>query len=430
VPDDLLDMEPVPTGDRPGRFAFLSRLAVDTRPLKHRDFRNLWIGQGISTIGGMIGTVAVPYQVYSLTHSTLAVGLLGLAALVPLLVVPLWGGAIADAGDRRAVLLRTEVGMVAVTTLFLVNSLLPNPQVWALYVLEAAAVSVYSLGRPAMASLTPRLVPEDQIAAASSVQSIYESFAAVAGPAAGGILIAAIGISGAFAIDLATYAASFVALAALPRIPPSEEADRVSLRSIVEGFRYVLRSQPLIGIFAVDTSAMVFGMPSALFPAYADHFGGGASTLGYLYAAPYAGALVGSLLSGWTTHVHRFGIAITISACLWGIAIIAFGLVDPLWLALVCLAFAGGADFFSAVLRGTMLMRVTPDHMRGRLSGIEFTQVAGAPNLGNLEAGIVASVFNLRTAVVSGGVLCVVGCAVVALALPGFLRYDVRRERT
>jgi MFS family permease len=375
VPDDLLDMEPVPTGDRPGRFAFLSRLAVDTRPLKHRDFRNLWIGQGISTIGGMIG-------------------------------------------------------MVGVTSLFLVNSLLPNPQVWALYVLEAAAVSVYSLGRPAMASLTPRLVPEDQIAAASSVQSIYESFAAVAGPAAGGILIAAIGISGAFAIDLATYAASFVALAALPRIPPSEEADRVSVRSIVEGFRYVLRSQPLIGIFAVDTSAMVFGMPSALFPAYADHFGGGASTLGYLYAAPYAGALVGSLLSGWTTHVHRFGIAITISACMWGVAIIAFGLVDPLWLALVCLAFAGGADFFSAVLRGTMLMRVTPDHMRGRLSGIEFTQVAGAPNLGNLEAGIVASVFNLRTAVVSGGVLCVVGCAVVALALPGFLRYDVRRERT
>jgi MFS family permease len=427
VSEELLPPEPVPTGDRPSHLAFLGRLAVDTRPLRHRDFRNLWIGQAISTIGGMIGTVAVPYQVYSLTHSTLAVGLLGLAALVPLLVVPLLGGAIADAGDRRAVLLRTEVGMVGVTGLFLGNSLLPHPKVWALYVLEAAAVSIYSLGRPAMASLTPRLVPEDQIAAASSVQSIYESFAAVAGPAAGGILIAAVGISGAFAIDLATYTASIVALAALPRIPPSEEADRVSLRSILEGFRYVWHRQPLIGIFAVDTAAMVFGMPSALFPAYAEHFGGGASTLGFLYAAPYAGALVGSLLSGWTTHVHRFGIAITISACAWGAAIVGFGLVSPLWLALVMLAIAGGADFFSAVLRGTMLMRVTPDHMRGRLSGIEFTQVAGAPNLGNLEAGVVASIFSLRAAVVSGGVLCVIACALTALALPRFLRYDARR---
>jgi len=427
VPDeDLQSPDPVPAGDRPGRLGFFSRLAVDTRPLRHRDFRNLWIGQAISTLGGMIGTVAIPYQMYSLTHSTLAVGLLGLAALVPLLVVPLVGGAIADAGDRRAVLLRTEAGMVVVTSLFLANSLLEHPQVWALYVLEAAAVSVFSLGRPAMASLTPRLVPEEQIAAASSVQSIYESFAAVAGPAAGGILIAAVGISGAFAIDLATYAASIVALAKLPHIPPSEEAERVSVRSIVDGFRYVLRNQPLIGIFAVDTSAMVFGMPSALFPAYAEHFGGGASTLGYLYAAPYAGALVGSLLSGWTSHVHRFGIAITISACLWGAAIVGFGLASSLGLALVFLAFAGGADFYSAVLRGTMLMRATPDHLRGRLSGIEFMQVAGAPNLGNLESGVVASVFSLRTAVVSGGVLCIAGCALVALLLPKFLRYDVR----
>ena len=425
--DDPTIPDPLPTGDRPGRLGLLSRLAVDTRPLRHRDFRNLWIGQAISTLGGMIGTVAVPFQVYELTHSTLAVGMLGLAALVPLLVVPLVGGAIADAGDRRAVLLRTEVGMVAVTGVFLGNSLLPHPQVWALYVLEAVAVSVYSLGRPAMASLAPRLVPEDEIAAAASVQSIYESFAAVAGPAAGGLLIAAVGISGAFAIDLATYAASLVALSALPRIPPAEDAARVGLRSILDGFRYVRRNQPLIGIFAVDTSAMVFGMPSALFPAYAEHFGGGPSTLGYLYAAPYAGALAGSLLSGWTTHVHRYGIAITVCASAWGAAIVGFGLVSPLWLALVFLAFAGGADFFSAVLRSTMLMRVTPDAMRGRLSGIEFTQVAGAPNLGNLEAGIVASLFSLRAAVVSGGVLCVAGCIATALALPRFLRYDARR---
>ena len=418
-----LHFEP-PPDERPG---ILARFVVDTRPLRVPHFRRLWFGQAISLMGSMISFVAVPYQLYQLTHSTVQVGLLAVADLIPLLTLAMVGGTIADAVDRRRLLLITEVGFALTSLALAWNASLEHPHVWALYVLEAAAVSVFSLGRPAMASLTPRLVPEDQIAAASSVQSIYESFAAVAGPAAGGILIAAVGISGAFAIDLATYAASFVALAKLPHIPPSEEAERVSLRSIVDGFRYVLHNQPLIGIFAVDTAAMVFGMPSALFPAYAEHFGGGASTLGYLYAAPYAGALVGSLLSGWTSHVHRFGIAITISACLWGAAIVGFGLVSSLGLALVFLAFAGGADFYSAVLRGTMLMRVTPDHLRGRLSGIEFTQVAGAPNLGNLEAGIVASIFNLRTAVVSGGVLCIVGCALAALLLPKFLRYDVRR---
>ena len=427
--DEPLDREPVPAGDRPARLGLLTRLAIDTRPLRQRDFRNLWIGQAVSTIGAMIGTVAVPYQVYQLSRSTLAVGMLGLAALLPLLVVPLVGGAIADAGDRRTVLLRTETGMAVVTALFLANALLPHPQLWALYVLEAAAVTVYSLGRPAMSSLTPRLVPEDQLAAASSVQSVYESFAAVAGPAAGGLLIAAVGIAGAFAIDLATYAASLVALAALPRIPPAADAERPSVRAIVDGFRFLKGRQALIGIFAVDTNAMIFGMPSALFPAYADHFGGGASTLGYLYAAPYAGALAGSLVSGWTTHLRRQGLAITVCASAWGAAIAGFGLVDALWPALALLAVAGGADFFSAVLRGTMLMTATPDHMRGRLSGIEFTQVAGAPNLGNLEAGVVASLTSLRFAVVSGGVLCVVGCVATALALPGFLRYDSRARR-
>lgn len=419
--------EPVPSGDRAGRLAFLSRLTLDTRPLRHRDFRNLWIGQAVSTIGGMIGTVAVPYQMYELTGSTLAVGLLGLAALVPLLVVPLIGGAIADAGDRRTVLLRTETGMSIVTFLFLANALLPHPQVWALFVLEALAVSIYGLGRPAMSSLTPRLVPDDEIAAASALTSVYFGLAAMAGPAVGGILIALLGVPWTYGIDLATYATSFIALWALPRIPPSEEADRPSVRSILDGFRFLKGKQALLGIFAVDANAMIFGMPSALFPALAVHrYGGGASTLGYLYAAPYAGAFAGSLVSGWTSHVRRQGLAVTIAACAWGAAIVGFGLANSLWPALVLLALAGGADFFSAVLRDTMLMRATPDHMRGRLSGIEFAQVAGAPNLGNLEAGVVASIFSVRASIVSGGVLCIAGCVVTALALPGFLRYDSR----
>lgn len=378
-------------------------------------------------VGAEIGTVAVPYQVYRLTHSTALVGLLGLAALVPLLVVPLVGGALADALDRRTVLLRTETGMAVVSALFLVNSLLPNPQVWALYVLLGLAVAIFSLGRPAMSSLPPRLVPDDEIAAASALSSVYNSLASVGGPAVGGVLIAAAGVPWAYGIDLVTYVASFLVLWLLPRLPPLEHVERPSLRSIAEGFRFLKGRQALLGIFIVDTNAMVFGMPSALFPAFALHtLGGSAATVGYLYAAPYAGALIGSLLSGWTSHVRRQGLAVTVAACTWGAAIAGFGLTSSLWPALVFLALAGGADFFSAVLRSTMLLRSTPDHLRGRLSGIEFMQVAGAPNIGDLEAGVLASLTSLRFSIVSGGVLCIAGCAATALALPRFLHYDAR----
>ena len=405
----------------------LGRARIDLRPLRRRHFRNLWLGQAISSIGAEIAVVAVPYQAYTLTHSTAVVGLLGLASLAPLLVVPLVGGALADAVDRRTLLLRTETGMAIVAGLFLVNSLLAQPRVWALFVLQALAVGIFSLGRPAMATLTPRLVPDEELEAAMAVESVYGSLAAVGGPALGGLLIAAAGVPWTYAIDLVTYAASFVALALLPRFAPSQDAERPSLRSIVEGFRFLISRQALLGIFAVDTSAMVFGMPSALFPAIALHqLGGNAATVGYLYAAPYAGALLGSLVSGWTSHVRHQGVAVTIAACVWGAAIATFGFTTTLWPALVLLAIAGGADFFSAVLRSTMLVRVTPRHLLGRLSGIEWAQVAAAPNLGDVEAGVLASLTSIRFSVVSGGVFCIVGCAAVALALPGFRRYDSR----
>ena len=408
----------------------LGRARIDLRPLRRRDFRNLWLGQSISSIGAEISTVAVPYQAYTLTHSTAVVGLLGLAALVPLLIVPLVGGAIADALDRRTVLLRTETGMAVVTALFLVNSLLLHPRVWALFVLQALAVAIFSLGRPAMATLTPRLVPNEELEAAMAVENVYSSLASVGGPAVGGLLIAAAGVPWTYGIDLVTYAASFVALALLPKLEPAENVERPSIRSILEGFRYLTGRQALIGIFVVDTNAMIFGMPSALFPAIALHqLHGNAATVGYLYAAPYAGALVGSLFSGWTSHVRRQGLAVTIAACLWGLAIAAFGFATSLWPALVLLAIAGGADFFSAVLRSTILVRSTPPHLLGRLSGIEFMQVASAPNLGDVEAGVLASLTSLRFSVVSGGLLCVVGCAATALVLPGFLQYDSRDPR-
>jgi len=401
------------------------RLHVDTRPLRRRDFRNLWLGQMVSTIGAEIAVVAVPFQVYELTGSTALVGLLGLASLVPLLFVPLVGGAFADALDRRTVVLVTETGLAAVTALFLVNALMPSPQVWALFVLQALAVAVYSFGRPALASLAPRLVPDEELAAANSLSSVYSSLSSVAGPAVGGLIIATAGVPWTFGIDAATYAASLLVIWWLPKLPPLEEVDRPSFRAILDGFRFLKGRQALIGIFAIDTNAMVFGMPSALFPAIALHrLHGTASTVGYLYAAPYAGALFCSLLSGWCSHVRRMGLGITVMACLWGAAIAGFGLTSSLVPALVLLAIAGGADFYSAVLRSTMLLRSTPDHLRGRLLGIEFMQVASAPSLGDLEAGVLASLTSLRFSIVSGGVACIAGCVVTALALPRFLNYD------
>jgi len=296
-------------------------------------------------------------------------------------------------------------------------------------VLQGLAVAVYSFGRPALASLAPRLVPDEELAAANSLTSVYSSLSSVAGPALGGVIIATAGVPWTFGIDAATYAASLVVIGWLPKLPPLAEVDRPSFRSIVDGFRFLKGRQALIGIFAIDTNAMVFGMPSALFPAIALHrLHGTASTVGYLYAAPYAGALACSLLSGWCSHVRRMGLGITIMACLWGGAIAGFGLTTSLWPALVLLAVAGGADFYSAVLRSTMLLRSTPDHLRGRLLGIEFMQVASAPSLGDLEAGVLASLTSLRFSIVSGGVACIAGCVVTALALPRFLSYDARSD--
>ena len=379
----------------------------------------------VSTIGAEIAVVAVPFQVYKLTGSTALVGLLGLASLIPLLFVPLIGGAFADALDRRTVVLVTETGLAAVSGLFLVNALLATPQVWALFVLQSFAVAVYSFGRPALASLAPRLVPDGELAAANSLTSVYSSLSSVAGPAVGGVIIATAGVPWTFGIDAATYAASLLVIWWLPKLPPLEEVDRLSFRSIVDGFRFLKGRQALIGIFAIDTNAMVFGMPSALFPAIALHrLHGTASTVGYLYAAPYAGALFCSLLSGWCSHIRRMGLGITVMACLWGAAIAGFGLTTSLVPALVLLAIAGGADFYSAVLRSTMLLRSTPDHLRGRLLGIEFMQVASAPSLGDLEAGVLASLTSLRFSIVSGGVACIAGCVVTTLALPRFLNYD------
>jgi MFS family permease len=414
----------------PPERGLLARIAVDIRPLRgSRDFRRLWFGTGISAIGSQVTTVAIPFQLYDLTRSTLLVGLLGLAALVPLLIVPIYGGAVADAVDRRRMLLLSDVALMLVTGGLLVNALLPHPRAWFLFVAEALGTAAYGFQRPARNALTPRLVPDDQLLAAIAVEDLVSNLARVAGPALAGVLIAAVGLASAFGIDIATFAASLLSIWLLPPSPPAPDADRPSLQSILDGFRLVRRRKALLGIFVVDTNAMIFGMPRSLFPAFAEKLGGGPGVLGLMYGAPFAGALVASISSGWMMHVRRQGLGVCVAAAAWGVAIALFGFATSVWLTLVLLAAAGAADFISAVLRGNILLTVTPDSMRGRLSGIELAQVAGAPELGNVEAGIVASLTSVRTSIVSGGVLTVLGTIAVALALPGFVRYDARNPQ-
>jgi len=428
VADDQLPQDELPpSADRPGLRSRFARVAVDTRPLREsRNFRLLWTGQAVSFLGSEITLVAIPFQVYELTGSTLAV-LISLFELVPLLAFALVGGAIADATDRRRLILLTEIGFMAVTGGLVVNALLPEPRVWILYLLAALSVACWSLGAPAMRSLVPLLVKEEQIPAAMALEGIYGNLGAVAGPALGGILIATIGLPLTYGLDVLTFAASLATVWALPSFPPVPDADRAGVRSMLEGLRFVRNRKILLAIFLVDTNAMIFGMPSALFPAVADRqFDAGAEVVGFLYAAPYAGALVASLLSGWMGQIHRQGVAVAIAAACWGLALIGFGLASALWLALFMLALAGAADMVSAIFRSTIVFASTPEGMRGRILGIELVQVAGAPTLGNLEAGVVAALTSIRTSIVSGGILCIAGTAVACLAIPQLLRYDSR----
>ena len=371
--------------------------------------------------------VVLPVQVYHLTGSPLWVGLLSLAQFVPLITLTLAGGVFADAVDRRRLLLATEVGMALSVVGLVANAAVPHPQLWACFVFGALSWAFFSFGAGAYRSLAPRLVPTDQLAAASALNSLYGQLGAIAGPALAGVLIGRIGYSATYGIDLATSSAGFLSIFALPALAPLGKIVQPGLRSLVEGFRYVRGQQVVLAFFLLDSLAMIFGMPNALFPALAKHVFADPESVGYLYAAPAAGAALAALLSGWAGGLRRQGVAIAVAVAVWGGAIAGFGYADALWLAVLLLAVAGAGDQISAIFRSTIMLTVTPDHLRGRLGGIEFAQVASTPSLGNLEAGVVASLASLRIAVVSGGLACIGAVVAVALLFPTLLRYDARK---
>ncbi|GAC1643438.1 MAG: MFS transporter [Candidatus Dormibacteraceae bacterium] len=400
---------------------------VDITPLRrHRDFRLLFISRLVSFFGSMITVVAFPYQVYQQTHSLLLVGLLGVLEFVAILVFAMLGGALADAADRRSLVLLSEAALMGCSIILAGNAALRNPQVWVLFVIAVIWGVLDAVQRPSLSALLPRLVDRDELPAAAGLESLRSTLGQILGPALGGVLLATIGLPLTYMVDVATFVVGLSCLWLMRAVPPPVDAERPSLRRIVEGLRYARSRPELIGTYTVDIIAMFFGMPMALFPAIAQGLGG-PSVLGLLYATPAVGSFLFSATSGWTKRVHRHGMAVIVAAVIWGLAIIGFGFANGLIAVLVFLALAGAADMMSGLFRSVIWNQTIPDSLRGRLASIEMLSYTSGPALGNFEAGLVASVFSVRVSVVSGGVLCVIGCLLCALALPAFRNYDARR---
>jgi MFS family permease len=401
---------------------------MDLRPLRHRDYRLLFTAQVVSTMGTMVTYAALPYHMFQLTRSSLAVGLLGLFELIALLSTAFIGGALADAIDRRRMGMVTDVALAAGSAMLaLLAATTASP--WMLYAVAAWMSALAALQRPSLQALVPRFLPKDEITGAAALQMVAGSVAQIGGPAVGGLIIARWGLADAYLVDAVSYALAFGLLAALRPTPPGEHAEPASLARVLEGFRYARSRQELIGTYVVDFVAMVFGMPLALFPALSERLGG-VQALGILYGAPAVGALIAGLTSQWTHRVTRHGRAVIAAAVVWGVAIIAFGMSSRLWPAAACLAVAGGADAVSAMFRMTIWNQTIPDALRGRLASIEMVSYASGPQLGHVEAGLVAALFGVTASVISGGVLCVVGVIWCGVALPGFVRYDSRAFTT
>jgi MFS family permease len=404
----------------------LRRLALDVTPLRtSRDFRLVFSAAGISGLGSFITYVTVPYQVYELTDDPLLVGLLGVAELVPLLFMAFVGGALADYLDRRLLVIGGEVGLTLLCGVLLVNSLTDQPHLWLLYLVAGLTAALDGLQRPAMEGLIPRIVTPGEIPAAGALGSLRMQVAQLGGPALAGVLIASVDLAWVYAIDLVSFAVSLACLSMVRAVPPPPAADRPSLRSVATGLRYARSRPELLGTYLVDINAMFFGMPQALYPFMANRLGGPA-VLGLLYAAPAVGSLVATLASGWTRSVHRHGLMVVLAAGAWGLAILGVGLVHSLWLALFLLALAGAADMVSGLFRMIIWNQTIPDHLRGRLAGIEMLSYSVGPLLGHSRAGLAARWVGVNGSIVSGGLLCVVGTVALAAALPSFLRYDGR----
>ena len=414
-------------------------LAVDATPLRtSRDFRLLWLGELISDTGSQIALVAVYVQVFALTGSVVAVGLVGLVQIVPLALATVFGGPVIDSRDRRRLLLVAQVGQAAASGILLAGALLDDPPLaLALVYLGAAGVAGFGgFSLSVRSAMTPNLVAAGQLPSALALNQVLFHTTLIVGPAIGGVIIDRYGLGWAYGIDVVTFGASIVAVLRMRSQKPLGTADEAAREAIggaltrgwsqaLVGFRYLRGRRVLQSVFSVDLVAMIFGMPRALFPVLAvQQFDGGPRIVGLLFSAVSAGALLGALSSGWIARVRHQGQAVLWAVAAWGAAIVSFGLSGgSLAVAMVSLAVAGGADVVSAVFRGTILQSNIPDELRGRLSAVNILVVTGGPRLGDVEAGLVAALTTPVVSVVAGGAACIVGVVVLALAVPDFVRY-------
>lgn len=390
-------------------------------------FRWLWAGQSLSSIGSFMTGVAVAIQTYDLTGSSVAVGAVSLATLVPTLLLGLFGGSVADAVDRRRLVMLTSSGLMVVSLVFALQALLDWRQVWLLYLLTAISAALAAIDTPARRTFVPRVLPLDRLPAAAALNQLSFQVAIIAAPVLAGVLIASLGLEAAYAIDAATFVAVLFSVRRLPPMPPEGGGSKVGLRAVVEGLRYAATHRLIGMIFLVDLNATALAMPTALFPALAaTHFGGGPQTVGFLYAAIGVGGLVAAVLSGPLGSLRHQGRAMLISVAVWGAAIGSVAFTHSLWLAVLLLATAGAADIVTTVFRATILQTKTPDELRGRLNSLDFIVGLGGGHLGNVRAGSVAGLTDPVTSLLLGGATCVLGVAALTTASPTFRRYDAK----
>ncbi|MBQ0925988.1 MFS transporter [Saccharopolyspora endophytica] len=408
--------------------SLFSKVFIDTRPLHYPAYRRLWISNIVTAVGAQFSAVAVPKQLYDITGSSFYVGLAGIFGLVPLVVFGLWGGAIADAVDRRKLMIITNGGLAGTSVLLWLVAFAGIPSVWLVLVLFALQQTFFAVNSPTRAAAVARLIPAHLLPSAQALGSTVFQLGSIVGPLLAGVLLPLLGLSVLYLVDAIALCLALWAVFRLPALPPQDGAPKkAGLRSVLDGFRYLGLHAVLLASFLLDIIAMVFGMPRALFPEMAERtFGdppGGGAALGWLYAAIPLGAFCFGLFSGWLHRIARHGVGVTIAVVAWGVAIIGFGFADSLWLAVLFLALGGGADLVSMVYRSSILQAAATDEMRGRIQGVFTVVVAGGPRLADTLHGLAGAAMGTRPAVMIGGVLVVLAAALSAVALPAFWKY-------
>ena len=404
----------------------LKKLAIDITPLrKYPDFRRLWSSGLISYFGSMITYVALPFQIKELTNSYIAVGLMGAVELIPLIIFGLYGGVLADRVDRRKMILITEFALMIMTFSLFINSQLAEPSLIWIYVVAGSFAALDGLQRPSADAILPRLVGHEDLPSASALMSLRWQTGVITGPALAGILLATAGTGTAYLVDVITFAISIIFILRVKSVKPLAKNPAPTFGAMVEGIKYATSRKDLLGTYLVDLAAMFFAMPNALFPFWADQLDA-TWALGFFYAAGTIGSVIVTLTSGWIKNYHHHGRAVFLAALGWGAAITLAGTTDSLFLILLFLAIAGASDMVSALFRGAIWNQSIPDELRGRLAGIELLSYSVGPLGGQMRAGTFAAVTNLRTSVISGGLLCIGFVTIAAAALPKFRKYDAR----